>query len=252
VTFHPDKLDEPLHYRKPRLIFVCSMGDLFHEEVKEEWLVAVFGAMFLAPQHTYLLLTKRPQWAQELLLNARSWRNDPPQNIWLGVTAENQEQADMRIPILLDIPAAGRFVSIEPMLGPVDLSDWIGRSRECGPDHQFSDRFGYRGRLHWVIAGGESGPGARPSHPDWARSLRDQCQVAGVPYFFKAWGEWAPIGLLYTPYRSVYLADDGQVVAPAEYAKGEAANRRPWRLARVGKKRAGHLLDGQEWREFPA
>lgn len=189
VTLHPMRLDEPLHWREERLVFVCSMGDLFHEDVPDDFLVSVFGAMFLAPQHTYQVLTKRPERMRDFLLNAARWRNKPPKNIWLGVTTENQEQARKRIPILLDTPAAVRFVSVEPCLGPVDLVGAIqaGLGRRAPLDCLgFIDGLGYG--LDWVIVGGETGPGARPMHPDWVRALRDQCIEGGVPFWFKGWG----------------------------------------------------------------
>ena len=154
----------------------------------------------------------------------------PDPNVWLGVSVENQEAADERIPDLLAIPAAVRFLSCEPLLGPIDLGRWLKPG-------------GAEGGRSWVIAGGESGPGARPMHPDWARGLRDQCTSAGVPFFFKQWGEW--------------LAgrwQDGQ--------EGQRNDSREWRhfgtpgeqgafAVRVGKKTAGALLDGHEWKEFP-
>ena len=223
---------EPLHWKKPRRIFVCSMGDLFHDGVEFEIIASVFAVMAGCPEHTFQVLTKRPKrmrdfftWVEETAwpalfphglpdygpeANAVLWyapgehadgclcptcpgdwcrfigdREPPPwplPNVWLGVTAENQAAADHRIPILLDTPAAVRFVSCEPMLEPIDLynprRDYLGPiGRSNGPVIQ-------RG-LDWVIAGGESGPGARPMHPDWARILRDQCKAANVPFFFK-------------------------------------------------------------------
>jgi protein gp37 len=177
LTFHPERLSEPLQWKKPQRIFVVSMGDLFHEDVKRDWIDAAWSTMAEARQHTFQVLTKRPDRMREFMVDRKrkGWKADWA-NIHLGVTAENQPTADERIPILLQIPAAKRFVSVEPMLGPVDLlrmhqSAWEGTSR--------------RPMVDWIICGGETGPGARPMNPDWARSLRDQCQAAGLPFFFK-------------------------------------------------------------------
>jgi len=216
---------KPLRWQKPRRIFVCSMGDLFHEGVPFDGIEGLFGIMAACPQHTFQLLTKRPARmkaffddAPKAFTSARPW---PLPNVWLGVTAENQAAADERIPILLDTPAAVRFVSCEPLLGPVDIKPWLVKA--IGKTHQLipMSAVGKEGiGLGWVICGGESGPGARPMHPDWARSLRDQCVAAGVPFFFKQWGEWSP-----EKYHGMFR--------------------------RFGKKTAGRLLDGRTWDQFP-
>jgi len=206
-TFHPDRLDEPLRWRKPRRVFVCSMGDLFHEDVKDAEIGAVFGIMKLAAQHTFLVLTKRAKRMEDWIVDAtrrfptRWWMEDalnfrkrpelaerlvpespwPLSNVWLGVTAENQRAADARIPVLLQIPAAVRFVSVEPMVGPVDIERAVYRSGRLAE----SEGWG----IDWVICGGETGPGARMMNVEWARDLRDQCKAAGVPFFFKRMGD---------------------------------------------------------------
>jgi protein gp37 len=167
------------------------MGDLFHERVPKSWILSVFGVMVGCPQHTFMILTKRPKRMKEFVDDTISrgitWREGVtgrlPNNIWLGVTAENQEMADERIPILLQIPAAVHFVSVEPMLGPVDLD---GNEYIC--ETLIKNRHTIGVYLDWVICGGESGPGARPIHPDCVRLLRDQCIDSGVPFFFKQWG----------------------------------------------------------------
>lgn len=206
VTLRPDRLEEPLKVKKPSRIFVCSMGDLFHDDVGYS-IVNIFDVMSATPQHTYLLLTKRPERIRSLFrLNGPLLSSEPLPNVWLGVTAENQARADERIPILLQIPAAVRFVSIEPMLGPVDLTNITLGSNGHGLDFALNAVTGWltgyieatnRPKVHrndqyhaldWVIAGGETGPGARPMHSDWVRSLRDQCSAAGVPFHFKQWG----------------------------------------------------------------
>lgn len=222
VTMHPDRLDQPLRWRNPRRIFVCSMGDLFHEDVPEIEILKIFAVMADTPQHTYLVLTKRPTRMKNILTNP-TVANDvwlmtsvglddsrplyPLPNVWLGVTAENQARADERIPILLEIPAAVRFVSIEPMLGDINLIRACDVAIQINGDIEVPAVVGIEKWIHWCIVGGETGPRARPVHPDWVRSLRDQCQATGVSFFFKSWG--------------------------------------------VGKKKAGRLLDGRTWDEYP-
>ncbi|MDI9393487.1 MAG: phage Gp37/Gp68 family protein [Synergistota bacterium] len=279
VTFHEDRLEHPLRWAKPRKIFVCSMGDLFHDDVELEWLYKIFGVIARCPQHRFMVLTKRPA-RMRIFFNTPIpvpghygyyiKREGVPlevfNHLWLGVTAENQRTADERIPILLQIPAAVRFVSVEPMLGPVDISPWdkcdlCGRLRNSfDPDkilgvwgssfcHEHYNPFNgcegtyERHALDWVICGGESGPGARPMHPYWAQSLRDQCVNAQVPFFFKQWGEWESAE---QPGTDVVLRrlESNQCVSKG----GENS----YMLhTRVGKKAAGRELDGREWNEWP-
>jgi len=180
VTLHPDKLDQPLHWKKPRRIFVCSMSDFFHVGVPFSFQCEILQVIGKCPQHTFMILTKRTEQL-ELWNYAAGWHPYP--NLWLGVTVENQEQADKRIPVLLETPAAVRFVSVEPMLGPVQIRDQLHEQWPTNADvHQVRDT---RPPLDWVICGAETGPGARPMDLDWARDLRDQCAAAGVPFFFK-------------------------------------------------------------------
>lgn len=269
VNLHPHLMKQVLRWQKPRKIFVGSMTDLFHEAVPDEFLDQVFAYMALAPQHTFLLLTKRPARMKEYVFGLQNdpeqaWRFEqqmltapnplhrialgfrrgkPLPNLWLGVTAENQAMADERIPILLETPAAARFVSVEPMLGPITLGflrapkddDYVGWQGDGPIDVVVTRRADL---LHWVIAGGETGPGARPMHPDWLRSLRDQCKAAGVPFFFKQWGEYAPCP-----------AGKCTEVDPACKSLNEDFGSA---VCRVGKHAAGRLLDGVEWNEFPA
>lgn len=197
VTLHPDKLDQPLKWKKPRRVFVCSMGDLFHEDVPFTYITSVLGYLNLASQHTFMILTKRPDRMLEYhqrFAERMGWETTRPlPNLCLGVTVENADQL-WRIDHLLATPAAVRFVSCEPLLGPVDFGHlWLGEEHtaDCGgckatpvrgqpycPGHD-------AGGIHWIIAGAETGPGARPMDLDWARDLRDQCVAAGVPFFFK-------------------------------------------------------------------
>lgn len=173
VTFHPERLDEPLRWKKPRKIFVCSMGDLFHSAVTDEQLDAVFSEMIAVDRHTYFILTKRPE---RMAKYVSGWIDQCRNHIWLGTSCENQQAADERVPLLMRCPAAVRFLSCEPLLGPIDLSAIPQRDSLKT----------YDGRpISWVIVGAETGPRARPMDLDWARSIRDQCAAAGVPFFFK-------------------------------------------------------------------
>lgn len=274
VRLHPERLDEPLRWRKPRRVFVNSMSDLFHELVPFEFIDRVFAVMAVCREHTFQVLTKRPArmleyltshagggrhvWPAAQAIELPYGRHKPETrwplpNVWLGVSVEDQRAADERIPMLLRTPAAVRFLSCEPLLGPVDLSGYLGLIRgSSGRYIPIMDEVAAAmvdaespgagtttlqdiRRLHWVIVGGESGPGARPMHPDWARSLRDQCVAAGVPFFFKQRGEWTwdfPAGLNLSRRQERYF---GGV-----------------HFYRVGTARAGRELDGRTWDEMPA
>ena len=261
-------LTKPLRWRRPRRIFVNSMGDLFKESVPDAWIDRVFAVMALAPQHQFQLLTKRSKRMREYMTNAGAYdrilRAAEPfraangalcripisnpmdaafwPHLWLGVSAEDQARADERVPDLLATPAAVRFISAEPLLGALRLHEirsegrtidalrgetWVPQAEGVRYDLR---RWPHAPRLDWVIVGGESGPGARPMQPDWARDLRDQCAAAGVPYFFKQFGEYGPNGL---------IDDDGRKIPGSEW------------LDRLGKKLAGRRLDGVEHNAFP-
>ncbi|MBV0920624.1 phage Gp37/Gp68 family protein [Mycobacteroides chelonae] len=274
VQLRPDKLDLPLRWTKPRRIFVNSMSDLFHDSVPDAYIGSVFDVMARAEQHTFQILTKRHgrmrallrKWEQEGAesvergelhpkYGAAAWRRRdglwctprvwPLPNVWLGVSAEDQQRADLRIAALLDTPAAARFVSAEPLLGAINLpSHWLHPvMRTPSPENNaIGRRIGKAhgvGFIDWVIVGGESGPGARPMHPDWARSLRDQCVAAGVPFLFKQWGETVPLGQMTDEARRRWDDHHGCDVYPEESL---------WRL---GKKRAGRELDGRTWDQYP-
>jgi len=185
VTFREDRLSIPFETKKPTVFAVWS--DLFHEAVTDTQVDMAFIRMYICPHHAFLVLTKRPDRMREWIKKwIKKWADSKPlSNLWLGVTAENQEQADKRIPILLSIPAAHRWVSIEPMLGAIDLERGgfsLIRSVKSPSGRKWPG-------LDLVILGGETGPGARPMRPDWVRSVRDQCASAGVPFFFKGWGK---------------------------------------------------------------
>ncbi len=259
-------LMKPLKRKAPRTWFVNSMGDLFHESVPDEWIDRVFAVMALAPQHTFQVLTKRSarmrQWfshgerAHYVGLAMLSISNTtlpqgtrrilwPRPNVWIGVSAERQKEADERIPDLLATPAAVRFVSAEPLLGPIDFTSrrlWNGRCDPCVDDGPCTA--GPVG-LDWIIVGGESGHGARPMHPEWARSIRDQCIDAGVAFFFKQWGAWLPSndGVTFTE-----GADWASRHFPGRPVQHQSSGHT---LVEVGKARAGRLLDGVQWDQMP-
>lgn len=240
VTVRSERfLTQPLRWKRPRRIFVNSLSDLFHRDIPDEFIADVFAVMAATPQHTYQLLTKRHGRIRSLLRSGEFYAlvedaaverlglpgvQWPLPNLWVGVSAEDQHWADVRIPTLLDTPAAVRFLSCEPLLGPIDLPS---------------------GPLDWVIVGGESGPNARPMHRTWVRNLREQCVRAGVPFLFKQWGAWAPtsrsgIGVLPNPQEQY-----GEIVADKRYP----SFRRVYR--NVGKKSSGRLLDGRTWDQYP-
>lgn len=236
IICHPERLEHPLRWKKPCMVFVNSMSDLFHEDVPFEFIRRVFMAMLNSPMHTFQVLTKRPERAVEFFKEMKSLGStigyETLQNVWIGVSVEDQETANERIPLLLQVPASVSFLSCEPLLGPIDFYEV---SSSMPPDHTHP----WRGEpilygIHWLIAGGESGPGARPMHPDWVRELRDQCNDAGVAFFFKQWGEWAEHRLSEAKQlKSVFHKGFGQD------------------MCKVGKKSAGRLLDGVLHNEFP-
>lgn len=252
VQCHPERLTAPLHWRKPRRIFVNSMSDLFHESVQDAFIAQVWAVMDACPQHTFQILTKRParmrDWCQRVDSGCEAlardflgvadptgrdheYNNYPLPNVWLGVSVEDQATADERVPLLLQTPAAVRWISAEPLLGKIDIDRWL--EFVIDPPNCLDSTH----PVDWVVVGGESGPHARPMHPDWVRSLRDQCGSAGVKFFFKQWGEWAPanpVAGLDAPNRSWVNLDDEHSM---------------WR---IGKKKAGRLLDGKLHDEYPA
>lgn len=258
-------LTAPLHWRQPRMIFVNSMGDLFHESIPDEWIDRVFAVMALAPHHTFQVLTKRAERMREYVANCEVRLTDhlriywaprdpwpltfdgfkvwPLPNVWLGISAERQQEADERIPHLLSTPSAIRFVSAEPLLGRIYLEKFL----QCTgmPDCEVCEAGGRR--LDWIIVGGESGPHARPMHPQWARDIRDQCEAAGVPFFFKQWGEW-----LEWPDSEFSSEEAESLELQNRYAYFQRSSADPYiHMRRVGKKSAGRLLDGKEHNAFP-
>lgn len=265
VQLHPERLDQPLKWKRPRRIFVNSLSDLFHEDVPDEFIDQVMRAMANTKRHTYQVLTKRP--ARMLAYLSGWWKRcyqdfetgeyipvNPCPHIWFGVSVENQETADERIPLLLQTPAAVRFVSAEPLLESLDLKTHLWGLHVSTCRYETLASLGLPA-INWVICGGESGPAARPMHPDWARSIRDQCQGAGVPFFFKQWGEWAPgenverhSGQVQTAYW--YNGHKNWIFGRENLAiDGQHRDDEP-DLYRIGKKAAGSMLDGREHKEW--
>jgi protein gp37 len=235
-------------------VFTCSWSDWFIDQA-DAWREEAWDIVRRCPNLTFQILTKRADRIAGHLPN--NWGNGYP-NVWLGVSVEDQQRANERIPRLLQVQAEVRFLSCEPLLGPVDLEMYMPRY-DYRPTYEFQRIYhGWdsdkpilleRG-IDWVIVGGESGPNARPMHPEWARSIRDQCQAAGVPFLFKQWGEWEPIAWP--------IDEDGKLVDIIHTVVGDYGNKKvkaemfagKW-MAKVGKKTAGRLLDGREWNEFP-
>lgn len=295
VRLNEQWLDQPLRWRRPRRIFVCAHGDLFHEAVPDEWIDRVFAVMALAPQHVFQVLTKRPERMADYLLRhdvGLRWQHiasrdieggdfgDPIEwtkyglpNVWLGTSVEDQPTADARIPHLLAAPAAVRFLSAEPLLGALDLrritrepsetdramplfheveAFWVnaldgqlGILHPMHPHHaEWWSEWGKVARLDWVIVGGESGRHARPMHPDWARSLRDQCVAAGVPFFFKQWGMWLPES---QDQHGHWNWSDAEEIGALHFWDDDRRSA----SIHLRKSQAGRLLDGHTWDEMP-
>lgn len=299
VRLNEGWLRQPLQWKRPRRIFVCAHGDLFAEGVPDAWIDRVFAVMALASQHTFQVLTKRAARMRAYLndpttqarvarammdlapigrflenapifvpggaMRVQRW---PLPNVWLGVSAEDQPRADERVPELLATPAAVRYVSAEPLLGPIDLlphlfiythADDAALAAEAPPPvlpwrdpaTTPADEIATP-RLDWVIVGGENGP--RPVHPDWIRQIRDACATAGVPFFFKQWGSWRHVAVIEGSTEGfIYMAADG--VRDDELRRREAAagsvDWSAWWFENVGKTAAGRILDGQTYSQFP-
>jgi protein gp37 len=295
VMASDDVLTMPLRWRRPRLIFVNSMSDLFHESVPDKWIDRIFAVMALCPQHTFQVLTKRPKRMRAYLscdpdvlrnrwycaVPAGKWpisvaeayaaihphcSNEtraiyrrtaavwPLPNVWLGVSVEDQARADERIPELLATPAAIRWISAEPLLSDIRFRgtsedgqrqwDWL--TGETGTMFRDGPDFDQGPKLDWVVAGGESGRGARPMHPAWARSLRDQCAAAGVPFFFKQWGEWADERQLQFWVSDRFFTSDGKMTPGLWHEWPDS-----FCAVKVGKTLSGRTFDGVEHSAMP-
>lgn len=273
ILLDPQTLAQPLHWKRPRMIFVCSMTDLFGEFVPFRLVDRMIAVMAAANQHTYQILTKRPERMREYFHGGSvSFTPDvwPRPNLWLGTSVESEDWLH-RADSLAQCPGPVRFVSYEPALGPVDFSPWLKPQKNQSDRTDQSDR-----RIDWVIAGGESGRDGRPAHPDWFRGVRDQCQAAGVPFFFKQWGQWWPKHPVYGETDAVDRFEDPDEhpnskwvehtetvlqrngFQPCGLTKDEhwihhqpEPQQNPWWFLSAGKKMAGRLLDGRQWNELP-
>ncbi len=295
-------LTEPFKWKKGTRVFVNSMSDLFHENISFEYIDRVFIVMAMNPQHTFQILTKRPErmveyfktrkdesewwdhvkspvweFAMQLPDNnkgmPKGWFFDtttdadglkdtdliyegpwPLPNVWLGTSCEDQAMADERIPFLLQVPAAVRFLSCEPLLGPIDLKLFRGEVLKHKLDH-LADGKGKTTSLHWVIAGGESGHHARPCHPQWVRDLRDQSVASGIKFFFKQWGQYRPVGDIFEDPTYEYSKEkrkdmQSNVKEVVHHINGGITGL-VVNMAKVGKHKSGRMLDGVEWNEYP-
>lgn len=276
----PDRFYEPLFTKKPTVFFVNSMSDLFHEQLDFHTIATLFGIMALCKRHTFQVLTKRPRrmveffsWAEKIAKIARAahefaWYHpdifyphplEPKKdqkmkepyhdvfpalygnreflpNVWLGISVENQDTYRERLPYLLQTEAAVRFLSCEPLLGPLDLlAAYVHDNSPHYLPGEFIEPIPALRKIDWVIAGGESGPGARPMHPLWIRKVRDACQALEVPFFFKQWGEWN-------------IENDSNIHDAGHEVEHDGFS---YMMRREGKKKAGFLLDTQEYKAMP-
>lgn len=269
VRLNEKALEEPLRARKPRRYLVCSMGDLFYNPYMDP-IMDAWEVMYQAQQHKFLVLTKRPEMAAGPM---HEWLSEDPSvgifspgvlpNVWLGATVESQAQM-WRVEQLLQIPAAGHWVSLEPCLGPIDdLAFYLKRCEWCEEntdgvlDPRCRDEPNKCYRRPWsknaidfVVLGGETGPNARPMHPDWARKVRDDCVAAGTDYFFKGWGEWRPAECWGEAQYSTAEKYGWPRDETVRYKHG-FWNLHDGVMVKVGKKAAGRELDGRTWEQLP-
>lgn len=233
LKWNAEAAENGVRYR----VFCASLADVFDNDVPTQWRIDLIALILATPDLDWLLLTKRIGNAAQMLETAfravhhqrEGWADNVPRNVWIGATICNQEEAVRDIPKLLKVPAAKRFLSMEPLLGPVSFEGvWVDHPNPAMHQNMLEV-------LDWVIVGGESGHGARPMHPDWVRLLRDQCNHAGVAFHFKQWGEWAPR----EPYASEWMESD------------ELCGKWDGTMYRFGKKQAGRELDGRTWDELP-
>lgn len=257
-----------------RRVFCASMADVFerrdneHGPTLDRLRARLWELIEQADGLDWQLLTKRPEKMQDMAPAA--WRSGWPRHVWAGATVENQDTAEERIPHLLAVPAAVRFLSCEPLTGPIKLTHmdverhpaaqvaepigWYWINALTGRNDDMARPCPDAPRLHWLIAGGESGPGAEPSHPDWFRSLRDQCERASVPFFFKQWGDWQEGSGMERQHDRIVL-NDGRVMTGTDEVGGDTFNRWPefraCMMSRVGKAAAGRELDGREHNALP-
>ncbi len=236
-TFHADKLDEPKKIKKPSRIFVCSMGDMFCDGVSKEWRSAVTDKIRVCPQHTFIILTKKPYNAviHQQAIHGRLY----PENLIIGTSASTQEELNLRIRSLVQISATRRIISLEPLLEGISIIEALDVLVKINGEYEVP-AVNAASWLHGVIVGGETGTGARPMHPDWVRKIRDDCKELGIKFFFKGFGEWGlnPVDD-WKSKNQIFIPDNNH------YAGG-------FSMFRVGKKHSGRLLDGGEHNDLPA
>jgi protein gp37 len=251
TKFVEKRLIDPYGYKKGTMVFVCSMGDLFHETVKEEWIDKVFEVITETPNIIYQVLTKRPKKAYLYFSN-----KEVPYNVWFGITAENQENLEARLPYLNKINADTRFVSFEPLLGPIDLFKL---------DHEY---------INWIIVGGETGPKSRPTHPNWINSIVLFCTDLKVPLYFKSWGDYYTKSLIFfnkksAPMFRMFRSKTEWVNKAQTWVRGgkcvsldgiQMNSGRDFNVCdypvaimdRVGKKKSGNTICGKKYEQFPS
>ncbi len=273
VTMHLNRMAQPYAWKKPQMIFVCSMSDLFHPAIPVEFIHEIFQVMMANDHHIFQVLTKRPgrmaYFADWLVAHGAWW----PEHVWAGTSVEmewdGKRNLIKRLDVLARVPAKVRFVSAEPLLSELDLRPWIavGYCANCGDAQPYGRCCGEPLRIeepliHWVIAGGESGPKARPMDPEWPRKLRDDCLDAQVPFFFKQWGAWCPFQIeLDSGWEK--STEDNRWMYERAIGPGKNYIGRPRQSsiqtmtggamlkARLGAKDTGSILDGESWRQFP-
>lgn len=247
------ELWKPIRWKKPRNIFVQSMGDLFHSAIRVRDIDAIWSTMSKCSWHTFLILSKRPQAMADFVSDIGVFNYGVLPNLYLGITVCTQQEADEKIPVFLQIPGK-KFLSIEPMLAPINFGKF-----DLNPLYAFGSA-GASGVDWWVdgvdavILGGETGSKARPMHPDWVRLVRDQCQAAGVPFFFKQWGEWYPVCNLYSEDKDDLTDGRGGLFAlelSGFFEEQYQPSPNAWLMDRVGKKAAGRILDGRTHDDLP-
>ena len=290
VTCHESALQDPMKRKKPTIYFVDSMGDIFHKDVPFDFIDKIYASMALNPDDTFIILTKRYERMLEYASQFETDNNDrlfdawyeylgylpdekemvlliklkwPLQNVWHGHSISNQDDADKSVQYLLKTESAKRIISLEPALDLVEFQkSWLTGyenvptgtclgAQSAGKTETFLVN-----SIDLIIMGGESGPDARPMHPDWARSVRDQCKDAGVPFYFKQWGEWIASAHVRCDGKSKgsFISNDYETLLAQNAISGDEAylnDRMPFIMRRVGKQAAGYKLDGKIHREWP-
>lgn len=260
IKLHHDRLSEPKKNKKKwagKKVFVCSMSDLFQEGVPFEFIHEVFIEMAFTPDTIFQIPTKRPERALEFYKWTKIFSSPLIKNIWIGTSCEDQATANERIPYLLQIPAAVRFLSCEPLISSIDFRlgvlDYIEQRSTKDPSFKHDyvcGKLKYNQFIQWVIAGGESGHGAQPMHPNWVRSLHNQCEAFNIPFFFKQWGQWLPTEKIDGDFVTHHADTPGN--GPPLSASKFIQFYTSVAFRKIGKSKAGNLLDGVQHLNFPS